>query len=77
MAPDTRPELDAEGRYLLASLEECNAKQMDAVDQLSHPRTMMTYPAYVKAADALSVMRLKGRQILQRLRAHRKKLRDR
>ena len=62
MAPDTGRELDAEGRCLLASLKECNAKQMEAVDQLSHPRTMMTYPVYIKAADALTVMRFKCRQ---------------
>ena len=76
MAPDTRPELDVEDR-LLVSLEECNAKQMDAVHELSHPHTMMVYPTYMKKVNALGVIRLKCQGILQRLRAHRKKMRDR
>jgi len=72
-----RPELDEEGHRLLASLNDCHAKQLDAAYQLSHPPTIMVYSEYVKAVDALAAVRLKCHGILQRLRAHRKNRQDR
>lgn len=56
-----------EWRHLLANLEESNAKQLAAADELHHPHTFMTHPRYLKAVDALGAMRLKCHGMVQRL----------
>jgi hypothetical protein len=76
MAQDAQLPQDDETRRLLAAFEACRARELAAADQLSKPRHSMLYPAYMRLADALGVVRLKCNEIRLAIRAHRKKMRD-